>query len=157
MPLNEPGDAPSTPESFAKIYLPTSLLSLPLGVSVAVSGQLPTASSTSLNTPTSQQWYPRQTGLVETVRKWVREDVDPWVNQAIIPHHTSQGNSLEECGAVVDARTTQHYSYARHTGVDLCHHLSLFVRGSTNHEDYYILWFVSGVTSAFKKWVLELF
>ena len=93
-------------KSFAKIYLPTSLLSLPLGVSVAVSGQLPTASSTSLNTPTGQQWYPRQTKLVETVRKWIREDVDPWVNQAIIPHHTSQGNSLEECGAVVDARTT---------------------------------------------------
>ena len=106
VPLNEPGYALSTPESFAKIYLPTSLLSLPLGVSVAVSGQLPTASSTSLNTPTGQQWYPRQTGLIETVRKWVREDVDLWINQAIIPHHTSQGNSLEECGAVVDARTT---------------------------------------------------
>src|SRR5271154_980870 len=78
LPLNEPGYALSTPESFAKIYLPISLLSLPLGVSVAVSGQLPTASSTSLNTPTGQQWYPRQTGLVETVRKWVREDIDLW-------------------------------------------------------------------------------
>jgi len=52
VPLNESGYAPIYARILAEIYLPTSLLSLPLGVPVAVSGQLPTASSTSLDTPT---------------------------------------------------------------------------------------------------------
>lgn len=51
--------------------------------------------------------------------------------------------------------TSQDNTHARRTGIDLCHHLGLLVRGATDHKDDDVLGLVPGMPAAFEERVLQ--